>query len=33
MEKINPLQKFNENETELRHLQVIYLNENGFSFV
>ena len=32
MEKINPLQKFNENETELRHLQVIYLNENGFSF-
>ena len=32
MEKINPLQKFDENERELRHLQVIYLNENGFSF-
>ena len=32
MDKINPLQKFDKNESELKHLQVIYLNENGFSF-
>lgn len=31
MDKINPLQNFNEDETELRHLQVIYLNANGFT--
>ena len=31
MDKINPLQNFNEDETELRHLQVIYLNANGFA--
>ena len=31
MSKINALQNFDTTETELRHLQVVYLNENGFS--
>lgn len=32
MEKINPLQKFDKTETDLKHMQVVYLHENGFSF-
>ena len=32
MEKINPLQTFEKDETELRHLQVIYLHSNNFSY-
>ena len=32
MPKINPLQNFNKDETDLRHLQVVYLNDQNFSF-
>lgn len=32
MPKINPLQNFNKDETELRHLQTIYLDSQNFSF-
>jgi hypothetical protein len=31
MEKTNPLQTFDKDETDLRHLQVIFLNHNNFS--
>ena len=31
MEKINPLQTFEKDETDLRHLQLIYLYDNNFS--
>lgn len=33
MEKINPLQTFDEDETTLKHLQVIFLNENNFQLM
>ena len=32
MPKINPLQNFDKDETDLRHLQVVYLNDQNFSF-
>lgn len=32
MGKLNPLQNFANDETELRHLQVVYLNANGFTY-
>lgn len=32
MEKINPLQNFDSVDTNLKHLQVVYLNDNDFSF-
>lgn len=33
MEKINSLQTFDEDETTLKHLQVIFLNENNFQLM
>lgn len=32
MGKLNPLQNFANDEIELRHLQVVYLNANGFTY-